>query len=119
MQVTLDFELTVDDFADIVDTAGYAIGYWADEAEYDEPYHADDPEATYAISCEEGTQIYELTKQDIERAIAMIFDNRVSTCPSIRDDVSLAIKESDMGYIDAYAADAIIQVACFGEVIYG
>lgn len=119
MQITLDFELTVDDFADIIDAAGYAIGYWADEAEYNEPYHADDSEATYTVSCEERTQIYTLTKQDIEKAMALITEDKVSISPSIRSDVMSAIKENDYGYIDGYASDAIIQVACFGEIVYG
>ena len=119
MQVTLNFELTLDDFTDIVDTAGYAIGYWADQAEYDEPYLESDPEATYTVSCEEGTQIYTLTKADIEKAMVLIAEDRMDISGDIRNDVRLAIKENDMGNIDGYAADAIIQVACFGTIVYG
>ena len=119
MQITIDFELTLTDFADIVDTAGYAIGYWCDEAEYDEPYDENDPDATYTVSCEEGTEIYTLTKSDIEKAMELIAANRVDISASIRDDVRLAITEDDMGHIDGYAADAIIQVACFKTIVYG
>lgn len=119
MQITLDFELTLTDFADIVDTAGHAIGYWCDEAEYDEPYDENDPDATYTVSCEEGTEIYTLTKADIERAMVSIAENRMDVSASIRDDVRQAIKDDDMSYIDGYAADAIIQAACFGTIVYG
>jgi hypothetical protein len=119
MQITVDFELTLTDFADIVDTAGHAIGYWCDEAEYDEPYDSDDPDATYTVSCEEGTQIYTLTKADIEKAMELIAEGRIDISASIRDDVRMAITEDDMGNIDGYAADAIIQVACFGCIVYG
>lgn len=119
MQITLDFELTLTDFADIVDAAGYAIGYWCDEAEYDEPYDENDPDATYTVSCEEGTEIYTLSKSDVEKAMVSIAENRVDVSNNIRDYIKLAIKEDDMCHIDGYAADAIIQVACFGTIIYG
>jgi hypothetical protein len=119
MQITLDFEMTLTDFASIVDTAGYAITYWADEAEYDEPYDSDDPDATYTVSCEDGTEIYTLTKEDAEKAMVLIAEGRMDVSSNIRDDVRQAIKDDDMGYIDGYAADAIIQVACFGTIVYG
>jgi hypothetical protein len=119
MQITIDFELTLTDFADIADTAGYVIGYWADEAEYDEPYDENDPDATYTVSCEEGTEIYTLAKGDVEKAMELIAAGQVNIAASTRDDVRLAITEDDMGHIDGYAADAIIQVACFGTIVYG
>jgi hypothetical protein len=110
-QVTLNFELTLDDFTDILDAAGYAIGYWADEAEPDGD--------TYTVSCEEATQIFTVSKRDIELAMASIAQNRIDVSADICHDVMLAIKEEDCSYIDGYAADAIIQVACFGEIVYG
>ena len=115
MQITIEFALTTTDFLDIVDTAGYVIGYWADEAEVDDS--GDDP--TYTVSCEEGTEIHTLTKDDIELAIARLIDGTVSVCSSIKDDIRSAITEKDYGMIDAYAADVIIQAACFGSIIYG
>lgn len=33
--------------------------------------------------------------------------------------IAKAIRENDLGYIDAEAADMIVQVAAFGEVVYG
>ena len=118
-QVVIDFNLTDTDFADLVDLAGYAIGYWVDEASYEEPYHETDPKPAYSICCEEGTQIYELHKEDFERAIALIAQDRVDVSNGICQDVMMAIKEDDYGYIDGYAIDAIVQVACFGEIVYG
>jgi hypothetical protein len=118
MQVTIDFDLTDTDFADLVDLAGHAISDWADEASYEEPYHETDPRPAYSICCEEGTQIYELHKEDFERAIALIAQNRVDVSSSIRHDVMAAIREDDYGCIDGYAIDAIVQVACFGEIVY-
>lgn len=119
MQVAIDFELTWADFADVVDTACHCIGYWADEVEFAEPYDAEEPEALLSISCEEGVEIYEITKDDVEKAMGKIMENKVEISASIRSDVTSAIKEDDYGYIDSYAADAIIQIACFGEIVYG
>jgi hypothetical protein len=113
MQITINFNLTSDDFADIFDTAGYAIGYWVDEAEYDAVSEI------YSLSCEEGAEIHTVCKSDAERAIALITENRVEISDNIRADIMAAIKENDYGYIDGYAADAIIQVACFKEIVYG
>lgn len=114
--MTLKVKLDSDDFLSIVDTAGYAIGYWAEEAEVDD---SDDSAPTYTVACEDGTEIYPLDKGGLEQAIRFIVEGRVTVADDIRNDVTSAIKDNDLGYIDGYAADAIIQVACFGELIYG
>ena len=111
MQVTLEFQLTQDDLDDIVDAACHGIGYWADEAEYST--------SLLSISAEEGAEIHEIGKADIEKAMASIIEGEVSISDSIRNDISSAIRENDYGYIDSYAADAIVQIACFGEIVYG
>jgi hypothetical protein len=111
MQVTLEFQLTQDSLDDIVDTACHCIGYWADEADYDA--------GTLSISAEEGAEIHEIGRADIEKAMASIIEGKVSISDSIRNDVSSAIREDDYGYIDSYAADALVQIACFGEIVYG
>jgi hypothetical protein len=119
--ITIDFEVTNTDFSDIVDTACNCIGfiYWADEVEFDEPHDEGDLPARLSISCEDGEGIYEVTKADVEKAISLIIEGKVSICNSVRSDIESAIREDDYGYIDGYAADAIIQIACFGELIYG
>ena len=117
--ITIDLEVTNTDFSDIVDTACHCIGYWADETEFDEPHDEGDSPAKLSISCEDGEGIYEVTKADVEKAISLIIEGKVSICNTVRSDIESAIKEDDYGYIDGYAADAIIQVACFGELIYG
>jgi predicted MarR family transcription regulator len=112
MQVTLEFQLNHENFIDIIDTACYgAIEYWAEEVEY--------AAGTLSISCEEGAEIHEIEMADMEKAIAKIMEGRVSISDSIRGDVTSAIREDDYGYIDSNAADAIVQIACFGEIVYG
>ena len=111
MQVTFEFQLTHENFIDVIDTACHSIDYWADEVDYDA--------GTLGVSCEEGTEIHEINRADIEKAMAKIIEGKASICDSIRADVASAIKEDDYGYIDSYAADAIVQIACFGEIVYG
>lgn len=120
--ITIDFEVTNTDFSDIVGTALMCIDYWADDAEFQEPYDAgfeDDLPAKLSLSCEEGVELYEVTKADAEKAMVLIAEGKVTVCDSIRADIRAAIKEDDYGNVDGYAADAIIQIACFGELIYG
>jgi hypothetical protein len=117
--IVLAFEVTNSDFSDIVDTACNCIDYWADEVEFDEPHDENDPPAKLSISCEDGEGIYEVTRIDVEEAMIRIVEGKVSVCNTVRSDIESAIREDDYGYIDGYAADAIIQVACFGELIYG
>lgn len=116
MQTTTGFILSADDFADIVDVAGYVIGYWADYGFY---YDEDKRQPPYYLvsTMEDGR--FKLTKEDIEDAMRLILGDSNISAHRIRMDVSQAIAENDMGYIDGYAADAIIQVACFKEIIYG
>ena len=112
MQVTLDFQLNHENFIDVVDTACYgAIEYWADEVEY--------AAGTLSISCEEGAEVHDIEAADVAKAMIKIIEGKVSICDSIKSDVTSAIKEDDYGYIDSYAADAIVQIACFGEIVYG
>ena len=117
--ITIDFEVTNTDFSDIVDTALMCIDYWADEAEFQEPHDEGDSPAKLSLSCEEGVDLYEVTRADAEKAMTLIAEGKVTVCDSIRADILAAIKEDDYGNIDGYAADAIIQIACFGELIYG
>ena len=117
--VQIDFEITDTDFVDILETAAMCIGYWADDCEIAEPYDSTDSETEMALTCEEGTQLYTLRKFDIQDAMGSIANGLITIDPSIKGDILSAIKNDDYGYIDGYAADAIIQVACFGEVIYG
>lgn len=98
--------ITDEDIGDIIDTAGYGIGYWAKSAV------VDDENGLYIIT-DEDDQVYELRYVDIVRGVKMyiengnkpyniIYENGVDTCN-----------------IDSVVADMIIQYACFGEIIYG
>lgn len=116
--ITIDFELTPDDFADIIDAAASTLGYWTKHVDFLEPYDANDPPSTLTIVDQEGDK-HKITTVEIEKAMTAISNGDIDISLSIRQYIILAIKENDMGHIDSAAADAIIQVACFGEIVYG
>ena len=59
-----------------------------------------------------------LTRADIAHATAAIWNGQHGD-GEIRRYIADAITDHDAGCIDADAADAIVQVAAFGEIIYG
>lgn len=119
MELTIDFDLTETDLANIFCTASMCIGYWADECLIDEPFDATDPATSLAIKCEDGAESYTIRMDDVMDSIERIINGKVTVADSIKKDILTAIAEDDYGYIDGYAADAIVQAACFGELIYG
>jgi hypothetical protein len=107
---TTTFKLSTEDLEGIMDTAGMACTYWADEIEVD----GDDVRVLDADGIDHDTD-----KASIERAFTLIAEGRIDLWGEIRRYVESAIAENDLGWIDSYAADALLQVACFGEIIYG
>ena len=103
-------KLSTDDLVDIMDTAGMACTYWADEIEVD----GDSVRVLDADGIDHDTD-----KTSIEKAFTLIAEGRIDLWGEIRRYVESAIAENDLSWIDSYAADALLQVACFGEIIYG
>jgi hypothetical protein len=100
---------------DIYDTAFYnGISYWAQLVDYNK-YGLNG----ILLDTEEGTK-HTFGYQKIEKAIEQICSD---PDVSIRDDLETAImqanKYNDASNIDAECADAIFQIAIFGEIIYG
>ena len=61
---------------------------------------------------------------DLIKAIKKILNKEISLCDDIDGYFRQAFtldkdKENDMSYIDAEAADCILQVAFFGKIVYG
>lgn len=103
-----DVSLNEEDFFDIVDTAGYGIGYWAISGV------VDDDELNYTIKYFDGDERKKvtITPSMIELAIEKILNGTVQCSDAIKS----YIRSDD---IDADCADVIVQVAAFGEIVYG
>lgn len=112
------YTLPVEGIENIICDAGMMIGYWATEA------IVDGTNQTYTITEEEahdgeGSRSFTLTYTDIVRAMMKLATGEVA----IRSDIREAINEAFINYeesdLDGEVADVIVQVACFGDVIYG
>lgn len=108
---------TETDFADIADTASLVICGWAEDFTFYEPYHATDPDPHMTVVSED--EKFVITLDRIKEVISMIIDGRSGLRESIKNDIKLAVRQDDYGMIDATAADAIVQLACFDEIVYG
>ena len=107
--LTLPINLSSEDFEDVCDTAGYSIGYWAHSAVLGEDY--------YRINDEDGS--HEITRSHMIHTVAEIIAGKYDLADSIRRNIMLAFVNDDLGELDAYDVDAIIQLACFKEIVYG
>jgi hypothetical protein len=113
----IDCTLTPEHFEDIADTAGLVIGYWASSGSI-ELVDEDGDEIIYRIKEIDGGE-YVLTRSDVEAALRDIIEGNVEVGASIREAVTAFAWDKDQGDLDVSQADAIIQVACFQEVVYG
>lgn len=118
MNVTMSATLGERLCLDILSTAFEGgIGYWAIATNI-----ARDAEGNYAaITLEdaEGEEDWShLVDCDaIHRGIQAVFDELRGT--KVHRNLLTAVINDDAGDIDADDADAIVQMACFGDVVYG
>jgi len=115
--IKVDCALSNEHFEDIMDTAGLIIGYWAESASI-EFIDEDSEELIYRVKELECTE-YVLTKSDIETSLRDAIEGNAIVDPDIRDQFIAFCFDKDQGDLDGFAADALIQLACFQEVIYG
>ena len=104
---------------DIIDTAGYGIGYWATTATLDrlaETYTIEfDGEDFSDAPLNSGLVV--LTYAKIANAIHKIIDGGVVN-DSLTQELNDTITSGEMD-IDSEMADCIIQLAIFNEIVYG
>jgi hypothetical protein len=112
------YTMPIEAIENIICDAGMMIGYWATEAV------VDGTNQTYKITEEEahdgeGSRDFTLTYTDIVRAMMKLATGEVAVRSDIREQISNAFIDYDLSDIDGEGADVIVQVACFGDVIYG
>ena len=118
---TITFNLKQDDFDGIIEMAGYGIGYWARSME-SERDPDDDSDFPACIGChitdgQDGKK-YDITREMMEQAA---LDLHVKS--PLNDYYQSAIKhlviDGESSDVGSDIADALVQQACFGEVVYG
>lgn len=109
IKIKMELVITEEDIEDIIDTAGYGIGYWAKRAIVGDDY--------YEVVDEDGV-CHKLTYGDICKGINRwyITDGNIPYDIMEFNGNNIGL---DTGMIDSEMADMIIQYACFGEIIYG
>lgn len=60
-----------------------------------------------------------VTASMVVEAIQKLLEGEVKVNNEIKSSIYKAVTENDAGYIDATAADVIVQVAAFNEIVYG
>lgn len=114
--ITAQFTLDPDDFADIICTAGFACDYWADQL----TCNSDDT-ADVVFDDDNGKRVKRsISLSKVEAVIAQIASGQSSSKnPSIQAAFKQLVYEDNAGEVDIAAADALIQLCVFGEIIYG
>jgi hypothetical protein len=116
--------ITAENVDDVMEIAAYGgITYWATDPSEKDFADTHDGSA-HVIKEEDGGKVFRLTPTMIRQAIVEVAEGK-HTNDTIRDYVRQAFEDwseedgIDCGEIDADAADCIVQVACFGKVVYG
>jgi hypothetical protein len=109
--ISVDIELDQEDFEDLCDTAGYVIGHWVQAGEI--------TGSTYRIQEQESDEWIEITKDDMVQTIVDIIHGKHDVSKAIKDNIIHAFTQSDLGDLDGYDIDAIIQIAALKEIVYG
>ena len=124
----LTFKLTPESFSSIIEMAGYGIGYWASymsSVNSDTPWEGlDGPDQRffYYAACHftdsESGDEFLITREMMEKAALDLYvksplnDYYMSAIRSL-------VTTGCSGEVGSDIADALVQQACFGEVIYG
>jgi len=109
-QITITFQLSSDNYIGIIDMAGYGVGYWASRME-------STSEGCHFTDADTEEEFF-ITPADVERAIAALFA-KGSMNNYYQSAIRNLVVDGCGGDVGSDIADAIIQQACFGRVIYG
>ena len=107
---TIQFTLTKQNYGTIIEMAGYGVGYWAS-------YMSSTDTGCHFTEQDTGKRFF-ITPKKLEKAAADLF-----VAAPLNDYYTRAIAQlvtkGCAGDVGSDIADALIQWACFGKVIYG
>lgn len=112
---TKTVRLTDENVTDLLDCAGYGIGYWASTATVDEAAKTYHVVSSEGIEMEDGTEISEktLTFDQIRDAFKTLAKE-----DRLPDWQMREIADGDLAF-DSMVADMTVQQAMFGEIVFG
>lgn len=118
--VTLNFTIELDDdqLEAILDSASQGINYWAEEADI----VSEEDESPYLQIRAAGEEdIDYASKENLETAIVKVLER--SATPGFggdaRNDLINCLQNDCIDAIDPDTANQLVQIACYGEVVYG
>lgn len=99
------------------------IDYWSDVEVYKWHDPGKNGEGNVRVDrCEiheHDEKNHTITPEVIEKAIAALVANTVKIRPDLRKTILGASAVNDAGDIDSEAADVLVQIGLFGEIVYG
>lgn len=114
-KILISLDVSDEFITDIIDGAEEGgIGYWASNS-------VNDPaKRMLTITDMEDNVAIPMSYDQIVNAISDLVNGRVSISSEIRDAITSDLASGDYGcHMDATCYDVIIQVAMFGDVVYG
>ena len=124
--ITLQYDFKVDqeNFDNLLEMAAYidGLGQFIDEWDWDTSYiGVRNITGKLNVKFIEDDKQYSVTAYDIEKAVKRIIETRddVGLHVSNRELVQRLVSTNDWSLCDAEMARWLVEVACFGESIYG
>ena len=110
MKTSFEYTLSLEDYNGIIEMAGYGISYWASAM-------CSEENGCHFTDGDTGEEFF-IKPEDVERALVELLLHG-----KLNDYYQSAIRNLVVrgcaGDVGSDIADAIIQQACFGKVIYG
>ena len=119
-----DFKVNQENFDNLMEMASYTdcLGQFIEEWHWNESFiGVGDIVGQINIRFIEDDKQYSVTVHDVEQAVKRIIETRddVGLHISNREIVQRLVSTNDWSLCDAEMARWIVEVACFGECIYG
>lgn len=128
VDISLEDQFLMDVLITAVESGGYALHYWLDNASL-VVHRTDDLDVTridFRCRDYDGKNTnYSIGTEQVSKAIERLLSNDADKhlLITLNDEIRGSIYEgaltNDAGCIDAIGADVIVQVAAFGEVVFG
>ena len=108
--IEIKFKLSRENYHSIIEMAGYGVGYWAS-------FMSSEDNGCHFTEDETQKKFF-ITPKMVEKAVAELYTKR-SLNSYYMDAIDMLVNQGCSGDCGSDISDAIIQQACFQEVIYG